>query len=103
MLLFVLWYCHKRGREVRLEKDRQQTESETKAFNDVLTDTSSQTLPITALSEASNAEQGTSGMRAVQGAGAELGRPGQYAEVGSLARYEKGREKERVGEPLNTE
>lgn len=21
MLLFVLWYCHKRGREVRLEKE----------------------------------------------------------------------------------
>lgn len=22
MLLFVLWYCHKRGREVRLEKEK---------------------------------------------------------------------------------
>lgn len=22
MLMFVLWYCHKRGREVRLEKEK---------------------------------------------------------------------------------
>ncbi|KIX03009.1 uncharacterized protein Z518_06559 [Rhinocladiella mackenziei CBS 650.93] len=28
VLLFVLWYCHKRGREVRLEKERQLTEEE---------------------------------------------------------------------------
>ena len=28
MLLFVFWYCHKRGREVRLEKERQLTEEE---------------------------------------------------------------------------
>ena len=28
VLLFVFWYCHKRGREVRLEKERQLTEKE---------------------------------------------------------------------------
>jgi hypothetical protein len=28
VLLFVLWYCHKRGREVRLEKERMLTEQE---------------------------------------------------------------------------
>lgn len=28
VLLFVLWYCHKRGREVRLENERQLTEQE---------------------------------------------------------------------------
>lgn len=28
MLLFVFWYCHKRGREVRLEKERSLTEEE---------------------------------------------------------------------------
>jgi hypothetical protein len=27
-LLFVFWYCHKRGKEVRLEKERQLTEQE---------------------------------------------------------------------------
>ena len=28
MLLFVFWYCHKRGRDVRLEKERELTEHE---------------------------------------------------------------------------
>ena len=28
VLLFVFWYCHKRGKEVRLEKERQLTEEE---------------------------------------------------------------------------
>ena len=28
VLLFVFWYCHKRGKEVRLEKERQLTEQE---------------------------------------------------------------------------
>ena len=28
MLLFVFWYCHKRGREVRLEKERIEGEEE---------------------------------------------------------------------------
>jgi hypothetical protein len=27
-LLFVFWYCHKRGKEVRLEKERRLTEQE---------------------------------------------------------------------------
>ena len=28
VLLFVFWYCHKRGKEVRLEKERNLTEEE---------------------------------------------------------------------------
>jgi hypothetical protein len=28
VLLFVFWYCHKRGKEVRLEKERNLTEDE---------------------------------------------------------------------------
>jgi len=32
VLLFVFWYCHKRGREVRLEKDRLLTEKEIAAL-----------------------------------------------------------------------
>jgi hypothetical protein len=28
VLLFVFWYCHKRGKEVRLEKERQLNEQE---------------------------------------------------------------------------
>ncbi len=30
--MFVLWYCHKRGREVRLEKERPATEGEASAL-----------------------------------------------------------------------
>jgi len=33
VLLFVLWYCHKRGREVRLEKERLVTEDEIAKMN----------------------------------------------------------------------
>ncbi|MCJ1465593.1 hypothetical protein MMC07_004212 [Pseudocyphellaria aurata] len=33
VLLFVFWYCHKRGREVRLEKERLLTEAEVDAVN----------------------------------------------------------------------
>ncbi|PYI27497.1 hypothetical protein BP00DRAFT_489405 [Aspergillus indologenus CBS 114.80] len=34
ILLFVLWYCHKRGREVRLENERLVTEEEIEKLND---------------------------------------------------------------------
>ncbi|KAJ5174612.1 uncharacterized protein N7482_000489 [Penicillium canariense] len=34
ILLFVLWYCHKRGREVRLENERLVTEEEIKKLNE---------------------------------------------------------------------
>jgi hypothetical protein len=33
VLLFVLWYCHKRGREVRLENERLVTEEEINKLN----------------------------------------------------------------------
>lgn len=34
VLLFVLWYCHKRGREVRLENERLVTEEEINKLNE---------------------------------------------------------------------
>lgn len=34
VLLFVLWYCHKRGREVRLENERLVTEGEIQKLNE---------------------------------------------------------------------
>ncbi|BCR84773.1 uncharacterized protein ACHE_20231A [Aspergillus chevalieri] len=34
ILLFVLWYCHKRGREVRLENERLVTEEEIRKMNE---------------------------------------------------------------------
>jgi hypothetical protein len=32
--LFVFWYCHKRGKEVRLEKERDLTEQEVSRLDD---------------------------------------------------------------------
>lgn len=34
VLLFVLWYCHKRGREVRLDNERLAAEAEAEKIND---------------------------------------------------------------------
>jgi hypothetical protein len=34
VLLFVFWYCHKRGKEVRLEKERQLSEQEMQQLDD---------------------------------------------------------------------
>ncbi|KAJ5135217.1 uncharacterized protein N7515_004495 [Penicillium bovifimosum] len=59
ILLFVLWYCHKRGREVRLENERLVTEEEISKLNE---DTSeglirpTQTLTTTAPQGASSEE-----------------------------------------------
>lgn len=33
MLLFVFWYCHKRGKEVRLENERRLTEEEVRKLD----------------------------------------------------------------------
>ena len=34
MLLFVFWYCHKRGKEVRLAKERDLTEQEVERLDE---------------------------------------------------------------------
>ena len=34
MLLFVFWYCHKRGRQIRLEKERDLTEHEVEQLDE---------------------------------------------------------------------
>ncbi|KAL9098492.1 MAG: hypothetical protein Q9163_005856 [Psora crenata] len=41
VLLFVLWYCHKRGREVRLQKEHLLTEAESATLEDGVATTSS--------------------------------------------------------------
>lgn len=53
MLLFVFWYCHKRGKEVRLEQERELTEQEVerldteyKATNTDLTTTAERDAPM---------------------------------------------------------
>lgn len=77
VLLFVFWYCHKRGREVRLEKDRLLTEAEVETLNEP----SPSSGPLTAnAAEASiDKEAGTRSP--------ESGQPSSgYAPEGSLAK-----------------
>ncbi|KAL4878612.1 hypothetical protein BJY04DRAFT_107895 [Aspergillus karnatakaensis] len=62
ILLFVLWYCHKRGREVRLENERLVTDEEIEKLNEESADTneaqirSTETLTTTAARGASLTE-----------------------------------------------
>jgi hypothetical protein len=68
VLLFVLWYCHKRGREVRLENERLVTEEEINKLNQDITDgliRPTETLTTTAPPGAS-AEEIREGVRKVE-------------------------------------
>ncbi|KAJ5722465.1 hypothetical protein N7488_000500 [Penicillium malachiteum] len=59
ILLFVLWYCHKRGREVRLENERLVTEEEINKMNEDASETRirpTETLTTTAPQGASSVE-----------------------------------------------
>lgn len=63
VLLFVFWYCHKRGKEVRLEKERLLSEAEIAALErDIATDPNMQP-PTTTAPEGASMEEVTSGMR----------------------------------------
>ena len=65
VLLFVFWYCHKRGRDVRLEKERRLTEAEVARLEkehdvnsgDILTTTAPEGAPM---------EDVTAGMKEVE-------------------------------------
>ena len=63
MLLFVFWYCHKRGREVRLEKERLLTEAEMAALDDDAPATSSEGPSTTTAPSGAPIEQVEAGMR----------------------------------------
>ena len=63
MLLFVFWYCHKRGKEVRLEKERLLTEAEIAALDDDAPATSSGGPPTTTAPIGASIEQVEDGMR----------------------------------------
>lgn len=88
---------------MRLEKDRQLTESEELALDEALMDSSSPALLSSASPGISNTELGTADQRLIQGSKSERGTSNQYAEGGALAQYEREKERERVGEPLQTE
>ena len=77
VLLLVFWYCHKRGREVRLEKERLLTEAEVEALNEP--SSSTQTTPA---AEGAPIDQVEAGLAAHDGEPAVL----DYAPNGSLAK-----------------
>ena len=101
MLLFVFWYCHKRGKEVRLEKERRLTEKEVAALDDDAP-TSSTGPPMTTAPIGAPIEQVEEGMREAeameleQEQEQEQGGRGQYAEDGSLAQELRREEREKA-------
>lgn len=75
----MFWYCHKRGREVRLEKEQLLTEAEVEALNQH--SASSDPLTTTAAADA-RVDRVEAGTRSP-----ESGQPGSgYAPEGSLAK-----------------
>ncbi|KAJ6106098.1 hypothetical protein N7512_009615 [Penicillium capsulatum] len=68
ILLFVLWYCHKRGREVRLENERLVTEEEIRKLNENASEgliRPTETLTTTA-PEGASADEVREGVRSVE-------------------------------------
>lgn len=98
------WYCHKRGKEVRLEKERLLTEAEIAALDeddDVPIGSSSAPPTTTALPGAPirDVESGMYEPQEVESPGGTV-EPKKYAEDGSLAQYEREtRHGKKAGEP----
>ncbi|KAL8669083.1 MAG: hypothetical protein Q9168_006308 [Polycauliona sp. 1 TL-2023] len=92
VLLFVFWYCHKRGKEVRLEKERALTEKEMAELNEKLAaDDTTPRQTTTTAPEGADIEEVRAGMHIHEGDG-----PMGYAASGSLAQEmerEKGEKK----------
>ena len=105
VLLFVFWYCHKRGRETRLEKERLLTEAEIAQLEkEIADDPAVQPLsaePTTTAPQGASIEQVHAGMQRpgntlVEGEEPTEGQA-QYADGGSLAKeLAKERQHERM-------
>ncbi|KAL8843325.1 MAG: hypothetical protein Q9170_000183 [Blastenia crenularia] len=82
VLLFVFWYCHKRGKEVRLEKERALTEGEMAKLDEKLAaDDTTPRATTTTAPEGADIEEVRAGMQIHEGDG-QMG----YAAEGSLAK-----------------
>ena len=66
ILLFVFWYCHKRGREERLEKERELTENEVKELDEAYQNMSTNELPTTTAASGASMAEVQAGMREVE-------------------------------------
>jgi hypothetical protein len=66
VLLFVFWYCHKRGREVRLEKERQFTEEEVQKLDVEFRAENPGERPATTAKEGASIEDVKAGMKEIK-------------------------------------
>ena len=66
ILLFVFWYCHKRGREERLEKERELTENEVKELDEAYQNMSTNELPTTTAATGASMAEVQAGMREIE-------------------------------------
>ena len=96
VLLFVFWYCHKRGREVRLEKERLLTEAEIAVLDDDAPITSSDATPMTTAPTGASIEQVEAGMREAEVLDQQQRGRGQYAGDGSSAQELRREEREKA-------
>ena len=96
VLLFVFWYCHKRGREVRLEKERLLTEAEIAALHDDVPTTSSNAPPTTTAPPGAPIEQVEAGMKDAEAVEEQQRGSVQYTGNGSLAQDLKSEEREKA-------
>lgn len=97
VLLFVFWYCHKRGKEVRLEKERLLTEAEIAALDDDAPTSSSNAPPMTTAPTGAPIDQVEAGMREAETMEQQQRRGrGQYADDGSFAQELKREEREKA-------
>ena len=68
VLLFVLWYCHKRGKEVRLEKERELSEQEVAQLDAHYRAMNPDGIHTTTAPEGASVEEVQEGMREAQAA-----------------------------------
>lgn len=66
ILLFVFWYCHKRGREERLERERELTEKEVKELDEAYQNMSTNEIPTTTAASGASMAEVQAGMMEVE-------------------------------------
>ncbi|KAL8818280.1 MAG: hypothetical protein Q9223_003058 [Gallowayella weberi] len=100
ILLFVFWYCHKRGKEVRLEKERALTEKEMAELDERLAaeDTTPRETTTTTAPEGADIDEVRAGMQVHEGDG-----PMGYAASGSLATEMEKEKREKSEEDMREE
>ncbi|KAL8651111.1 MAG: hypothetical protein Q9226_004849 [Calogaya cf. arnoldii] len=99
VLLFVFWYCHKRGKEVRLEKERALTEKEMAELDERLAaDDTTPRQTTTTAPEGADIDEVRAGMQVHEGDG-----PMGYAATGSPAKEMEREKGEKTAEKTEEE